>query len=64
MSRAVRLLVLVTAATTLALGGCRTAVAAAPTGSPAGAVSSADPLGGVETRVDQIEKQIDGDGSG
>jgi hypothetical protein len=25
------------------------------------AVSSADPLGGVETRVDQIEKQLDHD---
>jgi hypothetical protein len=64
VNTAVRVLVLVTAAATLALGGCRGAVAASPTGSPAGTVSSADPLGDVETRVDQIEKQIEGDGAG
>jgi hypothetical protein len=48
---------------TLALGGCRGAVAAAPTGSSPGAVSAADPLGGVESRVDRIERQIDQDGT-
>jgi hypothetical protein len=46
------------AATVVAVGGCRAAVA--PTPSPP-AVSSADPLGGAETRVDQIEKQLDHD---
>ena len=59
MSTAGRLAVLVLAAA-LTLGGCRGAVA--PTaGSPA--VTSADPLSSVETRVDQIEKQIDHDGT-
>jgi hypothetical protein len=61
MSRAVRLVVLLTAVAGLALGGCHRA---APTGVPAATVSSADPLGGVETRVDEIEKQIDRDGTG
>jgi hypothetical protein len=55
-----RLGVLCLAATAVALGGCRAAVAPPP--SPP-AVSSADPLGGVETRVDQIERQIDQDGT-
>jgi hypothetical protein len=55
-----RLAVLCLAATAVALGGCR--VAATPAPSPP-AVSSADPLGGVETRVAQIERQIDQDGT-
>jgi hypothetical protein len=54
-----RLAVVVLAAA-LALGGCRGTVAPT-TGSPA--VTSADPLGSVETRVDQIEKQVDHDGT-
>jgi hypothetical protein len=58
MSTAGRLAVLVLAAA-VTLGGCR---AAAPTAGPA-AVTSADPLGSVETRVDQIEKQVDHDGT-
>jgi hypothetical protein len=62
MRCATRVAVLGVAAATLALGGCRGAVAA-PTGSPPGAVSSADPLGGVETRVDRIEEQINQDGT-
>jgi hypothetical protein len=62
MNRPVRVTVLITAAlitaaATLALGGCRTAAVA---GLPAGR----DPLGSVERRVDQIEKQIDQDGAG
>ena len=64
MSRHVRVAVLMTAVATLALGGCRGAVIAAPTAPPANHGTSADPLGGVETRVDQIEKQIDHDGAG
>jgi ABC-type uncharacterized transport system auxiliary subunit len=48
-----RLAVLCVAAAAVALGGCRGTV---PTASPA------DPLSSVETRVDQIEKQIDQDG--
>ena len=60
MSRALRATVLVVAAVaTLALGGCR---GATPTAAPG--VSSADPLGSVETSVDRIEKQIDHDGAG
>lgn len=59
MRTAGRLAVLLLAAG-LALGGCRGA-AAPVTGSPA--VTSADPLGGVETRVDQIERQVDQDGT-
>jgi hypothetical protein len=43
----------------LALSGCRP-VAPTP-GSPA--VTSTDPLSSVETRVDQIEKQVDNDGT-
>ena len=43
----------------LTLGGCR---GATPTAAPP-SVSSADPLGSVETRVDQIEKQVDHDGT-
>jgi len=54
-----RLAVLVLAAA-VTLGGCRGV--AAPTAGPT-AVTSADPLGSVETRVDQIEKQIDHDGT-
>ena len=54
MSGGARLAVLaLAAALTTTLGGCR---AAAPT-----AVPSADPLSSVETRVDQIEKQVDHD---
>jgi curli biogenesis system outer membrane secretion channel CsgG len=60
MSTAGRLAVLVLAAA-VTLGGCR-AAAAAPTAGPP-AVTSADPLGSVETRVDQIEKQVDHDGT-
>jgi hypothetical protein len=60
MSTAGRLAVLVLAAALTTLGGCRSAVA--PTTGPP-AVTSADPLGSVETRVDQIEKQIDHDGT-
>jgi hypothetical protein len=59
MSTAGRLAVLVLAAA-VTLGGCR--AAAAPTARPP-AVTSADPLGSVETRVDQIEKQVDHDGT-
>ena len=55
-----RLAALCLAAAAVALGGCRAAPAPAP--SPP-AVTSADPLGGVETRLDQIEKQIDLDGT-
>jgi hypothetical protein len=55
-----RLAVLCLAAAAVALGGCRAAVA--PTPSPP-AVSSADPLGSVDTRLDQIERQIDQDGT-
>jgi len=58
MSTAGRLAVLALAAA-VTLGGCR---AAAPTAGPP-AVTSADPLGSVETRVDQIEKQVDHDGT-
>jgi hypothetical protein len=61
VNTAARIVVLGVAVATLALGGCRGAVAA-PTGSSPGAVSSADPLGGVESRVDRIEEQIDQDG--
>jgi hypothetical protein len=64
MSRHVRVAVLIIAATTLALGGCRGAVIAAPGGPPTNHVTSADPLGGAETRLDQMEKQIDHDGTG
>ena len=35
-----------------------------PTAAPGVSVSSADPLGSVETRVDQIEKQVDRDATG
>ena len=60
MSTSRRLAVLCLAAAAVALGGCRAAAAPAP--SPP-AVTSADPLGSVETRVDQIEKQVDQDGT-
>ena len=64
MSRPLRLAVLlVAAAGTLALGGCRGAVAAAPAGS-AGVSASADPLGSVESSISAIEKQVDQDGTG
>ena len=63
MNTAKRIAVLGVAVATLALGGCRGAVAAAPTGSSPGAASTADPLGGVESRVDRIEQQIDQDGT-
>jgi hypothetical protein len=56
MNTAGRLTVLALVAA-VTLSGCR---AVAP-GSPA--VTSADPLGSVETRVDQIERQIDHDGT-
>jgi hypothetical protein len=46
-------------AAVVTLSGCRAVAPAA--GSPA--VTSTDPLGSVETRVDQIEKQIDHDGA-
>jgi hypothetical protein len=62
MNRAVRGAVLVAAAATLALGGCR-GPAAGPASPPADHSTSTDPLGGVETRVDQIEKQIGQDGA-
>jgi hypothetical protein len=67
-------LLIAAAAGTLALGGCRAGVAAAPApavesgGASAadtrGAQSSADPLGSVEATLDQIEKQVDQDGTG
>jgi hypothetical protein len=63
VNTATRIAVLGVAVATLALGGCRGAVAAASTGSSPGAVSAADPLGGVESRVDRIERQIDQDGT-
>ena len=49
-----RAVVLTAAVAALALGGCRATVPA---------TSPADPLSGVESRVDQIEKQIDHDGA-
>jgi hypothetical protein len=52
---------LVAAAGTLALGGCRGGVAAAPAG---GAGVSADPLGSIESSISAIEKQVDQDGTG
>ena len=58
MSTAGRLAVLVLAAA-VTLSGCR-GVAAPTAGSPA---VTSDPLGSVETRVDQIEKQVDHDGT-
>ena len=58
MTGTARLAAAVMAAATLALGGCRGAVAAPP-----GGRTSADPLGSVETSVDQIEHQIDHDGA-
>ena len=61
MNRATRIALLVAAVATLALGGCR---GATPTAAPGVSVSSADPLGSVETRVDQIEKQVDRDATG
>ena len=61
MSCTARVAVLVTVVATLALGGCRGAATASP---PAGHVTSADPLGSVETRLDQIEKQVEQDGTG
>ena len=63
MTRTTRLAVVVMAAATLALGGCRGGVTAAPA-VPAAGGTSADPLGSVETSVDRIEKQIDHDGAG
>ena len=53
------------AAATLALGGCRGALGGrARRRRPQARVTSADPLGSVETSVDQIEKQVDHDGTG
>ena len=60
MKPAMRLAVVGVAVATWALGGCR---GATPTAAPGPSVSSADPLGSVETRVDQIEKQVDQDGT-
>jgi hypothetical protein len=62
VSRPLRVAVLlVAAAGTLALGGCRGGVAAAPAG---GAGVSADPLGSIESSISAIEKQVDQDGTG
>ena len=60
MNTAMRLAVMGVAVATLALGGCR---GATPTAAPSTSVSSVDPMGSVETRVDQIEKQVDQDGT-
>ena len=72
MSRPLRVAVLlVAAAGTLALGGCRGAAAASPAATAP--VSSAgldapgaesDPLGSVESSISAIEKQVDQDGTG
>lgn len=76
MSRPLRLAVLLVAAVgTLALGGCRGGVAAAPTpgvvsagGVPGGAADAAgapaDPLGSIESSIAAVEKQVDQDGTG
>jgi hypothetical protein len=75
MSRLRAGVLLLAAVGTLALGGCRGGVAAAPaaTGGAAGSSAasdargtptSADPLSDVETTLDQIEKQLDQDGTG
>jgi hypothetical protein len=48
---------------TAALGGCRAAVAPAPSPPAVSSGTAADPLGGVEHRLDQIERQIDQDGT-
>jgi len=64
MNRTVHSAVLITAAATLALDGCRGSPVAGSASPPASHVTSADPLSSVETRVDQIEKQIDQDGAG
>lgn len=72
MSRPLRLAVLLVAAVgTLALGGCRGGVAAAPTpsvvsgGTAADAAgASADPLGSIESSIAAVEKQVDQDGTG
>jgi hypothetical protein len=74
MSRSLRgAVLLMAAAGTLALGGCRGGVAAAPSfgavspGSSAAtgsAGASADQLGSVEASLDAIEKQVDQDGTG
>ncbi|MBA3905171.1 MAG: hypothetical protein H0X35_00555 [Pseudonocardiales bacterium] len=71
MSRPIRVaVVLVAAAGTLALGGCRGGVAAAPArgavspGSSAGGGAAADPLGSIESSISAIERQVDQDGTG
>jgi hypothetical protein len=74
VGRTVRAALLIAAAAgTLALGGCRGGVAAAPAPAvDAGGASAADtrgtqasdPLGSVEATLDQIEKQVDQDGTG
>jgi hypothetical protein len=78
MSRRLRAgALLVAAVGMLALGGCRGGAVAAPgpaapvvsAGSAAGASAgsagaAADPLGSVEATLDQIEKQVDQDGTG
>ncbi|MDT7554659.1 MAG: hypothetical protein QOI16_3195 [Pseudonocardiales bacterium] len=62
MSRPLRVTVLIVAAAgTLALGGCRGVVAAAPAG---GAGASADQLGSIESSISAVEKQVDQDGTG
>ena len=63
MSRTARAALLVGAVATLALGGCHSGVAAAPS-APRASVTSADPLGSVETTLDHIERQVDRDGAG
>jgi hypothetical protein len=69
VSRPLRVTVLlVAAAGTLALGGCRGGVAAAPapsaTAGENGAATSTDPLGSIESSIAAVEKQVDQDGTG
>ncbi len=74
VTRPVRAAILLVAAVgTLALGGCRGGAAAAPSGGGAaspgavdarGVPTSPDPISDVEATLDQIEKQVDQDGTG
>ena len=64
MSRSIRVAVLlVAAAGTFTLGGCRGGVTAAPAPADASPGSS-DQLGSIESSITAIEKQVDQDGTG